>query len=294
MSVPRVKHPRSMLVLGLAVLLLALGMLATLPASSPAAPSGPPVPPNELVLATTASLKDSGLLDALIPTFQRRSGFQVETIPVDSGQALEMGQHGNADLLLVRSPNSEQAFVASGAGVDRRPVMYEDSVVLGPANDPARTRGKGVLAALQAISRSGATWVSRRDHLDTNMLELELWHSAAGRDVQHEGWYVSTHDGMRNTLEEANWRGAYTLSDPATYLSMRDTLRIVPLVENDPLLRLPYHVIRVNPGRWPAVNKVGAQALADYLVSAEAQQIIARYGEDKYGRDLYVPAAPSR
>jgi len=255
----------------------------TLPGPTPARP--------EILLATTTSTQDSGLLDVLLPDFQQRTGYHVKPIAVGSGQALTMGQQGNADVLLVHSPDAEAAFMQTGAGVDRRLIMHNDFVIIGPAADPAQVRGRAAVPALQAIAARGATWVSRDDKSGTNALELKLWQAALGRNPHQEGWYVSTGQGMGATLNITNERQAYTLSDRATYLAFSDKITLPILVEKDPLLLNIYHVIQVNPAKWPQVNVAGAQAFADYLVSPAAQQLIGSFGQEKYHQALFVPDA---
>jgi tungstate transport system substrate-binding protein len=274
---------------------VALGLAACLlPACGGATEAPPPpTPPARpaLTLATTTRLRDSGLLDALLPAFTGATGYQARPLVGSAADALRLGAQGAVDALLVDTPTAEIAFMRSGAEGDRRLIMADDFVLLGPASDRARAAGQPVRAALRAIAATGATWVSRRDGSDSNAFELRLWDATMGRDVQHEGWYVSTHQGGAPTLAEANRRQAYTLSDRLTYLANRDRLQLRVLIEQDPDLRNPYHVIAVDSARRPGANAAGARALGDFLVSPAAQGLIAAGGTAQYGRPLFTALA---
>jgi tungstate transport system substrate-binding protein len=261
------------------------------PAAAPAA-SGAVMPPTrpELILATTTSTQDSGLLDVLIPDFEARTGYQVKPVAVGSGQALKMGESGNADVLLVHSPAAEEVFMAQDAGVDRRLVMHNDFVIVGPPGDPAHIRGQAALPAMKAIAAAGALFVSRGDASGTNALELSLW-KQAGIDPTGKPWYIVSGQGMGATLNVTDEKNAYTISDRATYLAFQARLQLQILVEKDRVLLNIYHVIRVNPAKQPSVNTAGAQAFADYLVSLAGQALIAGFGAQKYGQALFVPDA---
>ncbi len=270
-------------------LLLALLLAACRPA--PAAPSAPAPANPTLILATTTSTQDSGLLDVLIPLFEQQSGYVVQTIAVGSGAALQMGQEGNADVLLVHAPAAEEEFMASGFGSDRRLVMHNNFVIVGPPDDPAGIRGSAVATeAMQRIAAASATFVSRGDDSGTHQLERQLW-AAAGLDPSAQPWYLESGQGMGATLTIASEREAYTMTDRATYLAHRATLRLDILVEGDPLLRNIYHVIVVNPERWPNTNLEGAMAFADFIVSPAAQEIIRTFGVEEYGQPLFFPDA---
>ena len=251
----------------------------------------PPATRSTVTLATTPRIRDSGLLDPLLADFARQTGYSAQTRVVTAAEALRLGAQGAVDALLVDSPAAEAAFVHSGAGRDRRLIMADDFLLLGAPTDPARLAGQSVRAALKAIAATGATWVSRRDGSDSNAFELRLWDAVMGRDVQHEGWYVSTHKGGDATLAEANRRQAYTLTDRLTYLAGRGHLQLRVVLENDPALRNPYHFIAVDPGRRPGANPAGALALSDYLVSPAGQRLIARAGATQYGQALFTPLA---
>ncbi len=256
-----------------------------LTATTVAAPARP-----EIILATTTSTQDSGLLDVLVPAFARQTGYQIKTVAVGSGAALKLGQDGNADVLLVHSPDAEQTFMQTGAGRDRRLVMHNDFVIVGPPGDPAHITGQAARAAMQAIATAPAPFVSRGDNSGTNALELKLWKQAA-LDPTGRPWYILASQGMGATLSIASEKDAYTISDRATYLAFQSKIQSRILVEKDPMLLNIYHVIQVDPTKWPGVNAAGAQAFADYLLSSATQQLIGRFGVDKYGQALFVPDA---
>jgi tungstate transport system substrate-binding protein len=243
-----------------------------------------------VVLATTTSTQDTGLLDVLVPAFERASGVTVKTIAVGTGAALAMGERGDADVLLVHAPSAEDAFMAKGRGVSRALVMHNGFIVVGPANDPAHVKGAaGAGAAFAAIARAGSPFVSRGDDSGTNIKELALWRAAA---VTPDGpWYVKTGSGMADTLHVASQKGAYALSDDGTYLSQRATLSLVPLVTDGPDLRNVYHVIVVKPLEGRVSNERGAQAFATFVTSPQGQQIIAQFGRERFGRPLFTPDA---
>ncbi|WP_291272543.1 substrate-binding domain-containing protein [Geothrix sp.] len=273
-------HRRSFLGWTLALIAALTG--AALPAAPPAS--------KVILLATTTSTQDSGLLDALIPRFEQQTGFVVKTIAVGSGQAIAMGRKGEADVLLVHSPEAEKALVAEGPGVNRRIVMHNDFILLGPATDPAGVRRKPAVAALQAIGAGSALFVSRGDNSGTHAQEKKLW-KAAGLDPEGKAWYQQTGLGMGQTLSVASEKRAYTLSDRGTYLALRKKLGLEILSEGDASLLNVYHVIEVNPARFSKVNAVGARAFADFLVSKDAQAVIKDFGIGTYGSPLFFPDA---
>lgn len=245
----------------------------------------------ELLLATTTSTQDSGLLDALVPVFEKQSGFAVKTIAVGSGQAMALGQRGEADVLLVHSPDAERKFMDEGFGVDRRLVMHNDFIILGPASDPAGVRGeKTAAAAMKKIAAAGALFLSRGDNSGTHAKEKGFW-KAAGIAAEGQTWYQQTGLGMGQTLGVASEKGGYTLADRGTFLALRKNLALAVLVEGEKSLLNVYHVIGVIPAKWPKVNGEGAKALGDFLVSAPAQEIIKTFGVDKYGQPLFFPDA---
>ena len=255
-------------------------------AALPAAPPASKV----VLLATTTSTQDSGLLDALIPRFERQTGFVVKTIAVGSGQAIALGKKGEADVLLVHSPDAERALVAEGAGIQRRIVMHNDFILLGPAADPAGARRKPAAAAFQAIAAGSARFISRGDNSGTHAQEKKLW-KAAGLDPEGRAWYQQTGLGMGQTLAVASEKWAYTLSDRGTYLALRKNLGLAILSEGDAALLNVYHVIEVNSARFPKVNATGARAFADFLVSKDVQTLIGGFGVGTYGSSLFFPDA---
>ncbi len=244
-----------------------------------------------LILATTTSTQDSGLLDVLIPLFEKENGYFVKTIAVGSGQAMTMGKKGEADVLLVHSPDAEMKFMAEAAGSSRRLVMHNDFIVVGPAADPAKVKGtKSSAEVFRKISQAGALFLSRGDNSGTHAKEKGLW-KAAGVTPDGQKWYQQTGLGMGQTLNVAAEKKGYTLTDRATYLALKKTLGLEILAEGDTKLLNVYHVIEVNPAKWPRVNTAGAKAFADFMVSKKTQELIAKFGVDKYGSPLFFPDA---
>jgi tungstate transport system substrate-binding protein len=244
-----------------------------------------------VILATTTSTQDSGLLDVLVPAFEKQTGYLVKTISVGSGQAMAMGEKGEADVLLVHSPAAEKKLVADGFGVNRRLVMHNDFVIVGPAADPAKIKGsKSTADALKAIGANGGTFVSRADKSGTHSKELALW-KAAGVNPEGQTWYQQTGLGMGQTLNVTSEKGFYTLADRGTYLAMKKTLSLDILVEGEKSLLNVYHVIEVSQAKWPKVNAAGARAFADFMVSADAQKTIETFGVEKFGAPLFFPDA---
>ncbi len=244
-----------------------------------------------IILATTTSTQDSGLLDVLIPLFEKKTGYFVKTIAVGSGQAMAMGAKGEADVLLVHSPAAEKKFMADGNGVERRLVMHNDFIIVGPPNDPAKIKGmKKAAEAFKKIAATGSIFMSRGDNSGTNAKEKEIW-KAAGVKYEGEKWYQQTGLGMGQTLSVAAEKKTYTLADRGTYLALKKSLGLDILVEGDSILLNIYHVIEVNPKKWPKVNFAGGKAFADFMVSKEAQDIIKTFGVDKYGSPLFFPDA---
>ena len=244
-----------------------------------------------VILATTTSTQDSGLLDVLIPIFEKETGFFVKTISVGSGQAMKMGEKGEADVLLVHSPDAEKTFIDQGFGISRMLVMHNDFIIVGPAADPARIKGmKSSKEALKMIAQAGALFLSRGDNSGTHAKEKVLW-KAAGINPEGQKWFQQTGLGMGQTLNVAAEKKGYTLADRGTYLSLKKTLGLDILLEGEPLLLNIYHVIEVNPAKWSKVNTVGAKAFAAFMVSKKTQEIISKFGVDKYGSPLFFPDA---
>jgi tungstate transport system substrate-binding protein len=271
-------------------------------AVSPAQPTGQEV--GRLVLATTTSTQDSGLLDVILPDFETRYGADVEVIAVGTGQSLELGQNCDADVVLVHARQLEDAFVADGYGINRQDVMYNDFVILGPSSDPAGIRGMtDAAAAFNKIAETQSPFISRGDNSGTHTKEQSIWEATGlplveaadidpARPYQRpEGdWYQSVGQGMGAVLTMANEQLAYTLSDRSTYLARQlEGTELEVLVEGDSRLFNPYGVIQVNPANCPNVNAAGAQAFADWLTSLEAQTLISQYGVETYGQPLFIP-----
>ena len=245
---------------------------------------------HEVILATTTSTQDSGLLDVLVPAFEKESGYDVKTLAVGSGEALRLGQEGEADVILVHSPKAEEEFVAAGYGIERQLVMHNDFIIVGPPDDPAGIRGLSSASdALARIAGSESIFLSRGDESGTHTKELDIWKKAG---ITPSGsWYQETGQGMGATLVVASEKGGYTLSDRGTYLAQRANLDLNLLVEGDAQLFNVYHVIIVNPEKHSEVNVKGARAFAAFLTSSATQDVIRNFGRDKYGEPLFVPDA---
>lgn len=239
--------------------------------------------PTKLVLATTTSTEDSGLLQYLLPTFDKTFNHNTKTIAVGTGEALKMGERGDADVVLVHALAAEEAFVKSGYGLERVQVMYNDFIVIGPGSDPAGIKGdKSAVDAFKRIAAAGAAgkavFVSRGDASGTNTAELQIWQEAR-IDPKGQPWYVVTGQGMGETLTIANQKNAYTLSDRATYVTREDTIQIVILVQGDPALYNLYGVEVVNPAKHPGIklNTTGAEDFVQFLTSKQGQEMIGAY-----------------
>ena len=245
----------------------------------------------ELILATTTSTLDSGLLDELLPAFEKEYGVKVKPIAVGTGEAIKMGELGDADVLLVHAKFSEEEFVNEGYGLERVAVMYNDFVIVGPDIDPAGTRGmKSAAEAFEKIAETGSAFVSRGDDSGTNQREKEIWEEA-GIDPAGNSWYLETGQGMGQTLTVAGEKQGYTLSDRATYLSRKDTLDLVILFEGDKTLSNQYSAIVVNPEKHPALelNTEAAGDLIKFLTGEKGQEMIGSY--EKYETVLFHPNA---
>jgi len=243
----------------------------------------------DLILSTTTSTQDSGLLDELIPLFEQQTGYRVKTYSIGSGAAIALGSRGEADVVLAHAPDNERQFVASGAGIDRQIVMYNDFIIVGPAEDPAGTKGStNALDALKKIAAKGSPFISRGDNSGTQQLELQLWKDAA-LTPQGQGWYVESGSGMGQTLQIADQRRAYTISDRGTYLTFQNRVKLDLLVERDERLLNVYHVIAVNPARFPAVNSAGAQAFIAFILAPDTQRFLGEFGRARYGQPLFTP-----
>jgi tungstate transport system substrate-binding protein len=247
---------------------------------------------NVVILSTTTSTQDSGLLDVLVPMFEKRSGLTVKTISVGTGQALALAARGEADVTLVHAPSLEQKYLDEGKMRARRLVMYNDFVIVGPTGDPVRTKGLKAVEAVRRIGEAPAPFVSRGDKSGTHMLELSLWKQAG---IEPKGtWYIESGQGMGATLGIANDRRAYTISDRGTWLAFQKRVDLPILVEGDRVLLNIYSVMEVNPANGPRVNAAGGKAFADFMVSPEVQEVIRTFGVDRYGQALFVPIAGKR
>jgi tungstate transport system substrate-binding protein len=270
---------------------LFLAFLLLVTACAPAAgPSSSSTTPASIILATTTSTQDSGLLDELIPLFTKETGIQVKVIAVGTGEALAMGERGDADVLLVHARKSEDAFMAKGQGSLRYDVMHNDFLLVGPPADPAKAKGLEIAAALQAIAKAQALFVSRGDNSGTNTKELALW-KLATVTPSGQAWYLSAGQGMGETARIASEKGAYTLIDRATYLATEKSLELVIISEKNKDLLNPYGVIVVNPANHSTVHAVEAKVFADWIVRPDIQAFIGQFGVAKYGQQLFVPDA---
>ena len=291
---------RALPMFGAVIVAAALAGCAGGASPSPAAPSAStaaspeatamatPAGSKDLILATTTSTQDSGLLDVLVPAFEEATGYSVKTVAVGSGEALKLGEEGNADVLLVHSPAAEKELVAAGYGIDRRLVMHNSYLIVGPPADPAKIKGMtSAVDAFTAIAGTESTFVSRGDESGTHTKELGYWKKAG---ITPEGaWYIETGQGMAATLQVTSEKVGYTLTDIATWLATQEQLDLESLVTDDPSLLNPYHVIQVNPEKFPKVNAAGGNAFADFLLSAEAQAMIGEFGVDEFGQQLFIP-----
>ena len=243
-----------------------------------------------VILSTTMSTQDSGLLDVLVPMFEKQTGMTVKTISVGTGQALALAARGEADVALVHAPSVERKYVEEGKMRNRRLVMYNDFVIIGPEDDPAKIKGMPkAVDALKRIAETPSRFVSRGDKSGTHVLERGLWKQAG---VEPKGaWYIESGQGMGQTLGIANDRRAYTVADRGTWLAFQKRISLPILVEKDkPLLNI-YSVMEINPGNGPRVNVAGGKAFADFMVAPETQAVIKVFGVDKYGQPLFVPIA---
>ncbi|MBN2106855.1 MAG: substrate-binding domain-containing protein [Deltaproteobacteria bacterium] len=252
-----------------------------------------PVPAGgkNIILATTTSTQDSGLLDALLPVFEKQSGYFVKTIAVGSGQAIAMGAKGEADVLLVHSPADEKKFMDEGNGLRRQLVMHNDFIIIGPADDPAGIKtAQSAPEAFKKIADKKTLFLSRGDKSGTHSKEKKIW-KAAALNPEGQSWYQQTGLGMGQTLGVAAEKKGYTLADRGTYLSLKKNLGLDVLCQGDKSLLNIYHVIDVNPQKWPKVNAAGAKAFADFMVAADTQKLIGSFGVEKFGAPLFTPDA---
>src|SRR5680860_969016 len=277
----------------IAIMVIVVGCGTTAPAPATPAPqtAETPKPANpNIILATTTSTQDSGLLAALIPVFEQKTGYKVKTIAVGTGAALAMGDKGNADVLLVHAPSSEQKLVDNKSAINYQLVMHNDFVIVGPATDPAKVKEtKTVVDAFKGIAASPSIFVSRGDDSGTDKMEKTLWTKANIKPV--EANYQSTGQGMGATLTIASEKAAYTLTDRATFLSTQKNLKLEIVLQGDASLLNIYHVMQVNPEKFPKINADGAKAFVDFMTNADTQTLIGTFGKDKYGEALFFPDA---
>lgn len=280
----------ALLMLALMVIVSGCGTATTPTTPTPQATETPKPARPDIILATTTSTQDSGLLDVLIPDFEKKTGYKVKTVAVGTGAALAMGEKGEADVLLVHAPASEKKLVDNKTATNYQLVMHNDFIIVGPSTDPAKVKEtKTSVDALKAINASSAIFVSRGDDSGTDKKEKALWKKAkitpAGSKYQESG------QGMGQTLTIASDKGGYTLTDRATYLATKKNLKLDIVLEGDASLLNIYHVMQVNPEKFPKVNADGAKAFDDFMISPDTQKLIGSFGKDKFGQALFFPDA---
>lgn len=264
--------------------------VAILVLAAPVRPRGEAQPGQSLILATTTSTQDSGLLDVLVPRFTKESGIEVKVIAIGTGAALRMASKGDADAVLVHAPSAERPYVEAGDLVEGRGVMHNDFVIVGPSTDPAGIRSlRSINEVMRALAARGA-FISRGDDSGTHSQEVALW-AAAGVDPRSIARREETGQGMGATLNVADQKRAYTLTDRGTYLSLRRRLDLAVLLQGDASLRNVYHVYAVNPAKHPRVKHDAARAFINFLVSRPIQQAIRAFRRDVYGESLFFPDA---
>ena len=249
-----------------------------------------PANPNELIVLTTTTTQDSGILRVLTDAFAKKSGLTVKAIVAGSGDILKQGARGEGDVLLTHSPDAEKRWMADGNGTSRRLVMYNDFVIIGPDADPAKIKGLKAADALRRIAETKSPFVSRGDQSGTHVRELAMW-KRAGTDPKGQAWYRETGQGQGLTMDVASQFQAYAFTDRGTYLVQAKRIGLPILVENDPALYNIYHVMPVNAEKFSKVNSSAGQAFADWIVSPEGQAVIAEVGKAEHGRSLFMPAA---
>ncbi|MCW7999374.1 tungsten ABC transporter substrate-binding protein [Clostridium sp. cpc1] len=245
----------------------------------------------EMTLATTTSTQDSGLLDYLLPIFKEDTGIDVKVVAVGTGEALKLGENGDADCLLVHAKEKEEEFIKNGYGVERHDVMYNDFIIVGPEEDPAKVKENApndVVEAFKAISENEADFVSRGDESGTHVKENGIWEIG---EIEPTGdWYISAGKGMGAVLQMADEKKAYTLTDRATYLSMEDDLDLVIVTEKDERLYNQYGVIMLNTEKHD-IKEEESKEFIDWMLSEKGQKLIGEYGKEEYGQALFIPNA---
>jgi tungstate transport system substrate-binding protein len=258
-------------------------------AEAESAPQRSPVSHPEILLATTTSVQDTRMLDSVLPLFEKESGYQVKTVAVGTGRALALARQSAADLVFTHAPEAEKSALQAGTVVSRRLVMHNTFLLAGPAADPAKTKGSLTIAeALAKIAQARALFVSRGDESGTHFFEKHLWEQAGVTPTAP--WYVTTNQGMGNTLELAGRTQAYVLTDRATYLAFHERVGLVIVFESNSELFNPYHVLEVNPTKRPSGNPVGGKALADFFLSPTVQKLLSTFGSEQFGQPLFSPA----
>lgn len=280
----------------LTILLLIFSITGCKTATKQQTPTPTPTPTavenKNVILATTTSTQDSGLLDVLIPEFEKETGYKVKTVAVGTGAALAMGEKGEADVLLVHAPADEKKLVNSGVGINYKLVMHNDFIIIGPENDPAKIKGtKTAAEAFKKIYNSKSLFISRGDDSGTNKAELKIWKAAGLTPKKGTTYYQKTGQGMGQTLMVAQQKSGYTLTDRATYLAQKKNLKLIILVEGEKSLLNIYHVMNVNPDKFPKVNAKGGKAFVDFMVAPATQKLIADFGVDKYIQQLFYADA---
>ena len=246
----------------------------------------------ELILASTTSTQDSSLFDVLLPAFEEATGYKVKVIAVGTGEAIELGEKGEADVILVHSRKAEDQFVEEGYGVNRKDVMHNDFLIVGPKEDPAQISGMTLAAdAFKAIADTKSLFVSRGDDSGTHKKELSVWEKLAV--TPSEDWYIETGQSMGETLKITDEKEGYTLTDNGTWLAQKENFTLIELVKGDEILYNPYGVIAVNPEKHPdlKINYEGAMAFINWITGQEGQEIIKEFGVEKYGQPLFYPDA---
>lgn len=285
------------LTLGYALLMIAILMIAvgcgtaTTPTTpAPQTTEAPKPARPDIILATTTSTQDSGLLDVLIPDFEKKTGYKVKTIAIGTGAALAMGEKGDADVLLAHAPASEKKLVDNGTAINYQLVMHNDFVIVGPSTDPAKVKETKTTAdALKAIYDSSSIFVSRGDDSGTDKMEKALWAKANLTPI--EANYQETGQGMGQTLTVTSEKEAYTLTDRATFLTAGKNLELEIVLQGDASLLNIYHVMQVNPEKFPKVNADGAKAFVEFMIDPDTQAQISTFGVDKFGQALFFPDA---
>ena len=247
---------------------------------------------DSIILSTTTSTQDSGLLDYLLPKFEEETGIEVKVIAVGTGKALQMGKEGEADILLVHAKESEEEFVQEGHGLERQDVMYNDYILVGPKEDPLNLKSdypNDILEGLKALAETETEFVSRGDDSGTHKKELSIWKEAG---IEPEGdWYISAGSGMGDVLKIADEKKAYTIADRGTYLSMKDNLDLEIIIEGDENLFNQYGIIPVDPDKSDKINAEGAKKFMDWMLSDKVQELIGEFGVEEYGMPLFIPNA---